>query len=304
MKTRTGGAALGAALTLMVLAGPTGAAPSITLTSPANNSVVSRSQTPSLALAGGVTFDVPQPTSTQFFVRRQGCGTANDNLRLSVTSGTDNSGCGTTGAITPLNEIGSTVGVIAPASENYSAVDGLPVTLDAAKPITGVITLSSYQPPAYAGAGTVSIQVTLSGTVGVDNLALGTTTVGYTALPAEAPKSTAWSITPPSNLDKNDLTSLTLNVLIRGVHAMHGFMAYGGASHLTVPSYSASFNRKVEIAADSGTFSSAGVTLAGDLASWTGSMTTPGVGGHFIRARAVQGGQVSGTATNVINVTA
>jgi len=275
------------------------AAPTVTITSPADGDTISRGANPTFTMAGDVSFDTPTPTSQKYFVRRATCSTAaSDQMRLSIVQGTDSGGCGTLGSITPLNEIGSTVGVVAPAVDIYPAVDGLPLTLDASRPVTGQITLSSFQPGVEAGGGTVTIDITLTG----DSATIGTTSVSYTVLPTQPPVASTFSIQPPASLDKRDFGAITLSVRVRGVHAAHGYFSYNGASFVTLPTYSASFDRRVQTQVNSGPWVNA--TVGAELDDWSATVNTPGVGSHFIRARAVQGGVTSAAVTQVLHVTA
>ena len=66
-----------------------GATSSVTITSPRAGQSVSLKKNPYLAVAGGVSFAATAPGTTTFYLRRDGCGTSNDNPHLSTTSGTD-----------------------------------------------------------------------------------------------------------------------------------------------------------------------------------------------------------------------
>ncbi len=71
------------------------ASPSVTITTPKTNQKVSLHQSPYTAVAGTANFAAATAGTTRFFLRRDGCGTSNDNPHLSVTSGTDaGDGCG------------------------------------------------------------------------------------------------------------------------------------------------------------------------------------------------------------------
>jgi hypothetical protein len=86
-------AALAAAA--MAAGGALSATTSVTITSPKAGQKVSLKQNPYLAVAGAAKFAATTAGSTRFFLRRDGCGTSNDNPHLSVTSGTDGGdGCG------------------------------------------------------------------------------------------------------------------------------------------------------------------------------------------------------------------
>src|SRR5438128_11719518 len=97
--TRAKALVAGIAAVLAVAAGVSAAStPSVTITSPTPNQTISLKRTPSLAVKGNAAFTAVAPSSTKFYLRRDGCGTSNDNPHLSVTSGTDaGTGCGFVG---------------------------------------------------------------------------------------------------------------------------------------------------------------------------------------------------------------
>ncbi|HVM11556.1 MAG TPA: hypothetical protein VM638_03645 [Actinomycetota bacterium] len=287
-----------AALAVALVAPAATAEPEIAITTPADGSTISRSTTSSILVSGNSLFEEPQQSNARFFLRRAGCGTANDNQRLSRTSGTDNSGCAYTASITPLNELDG--GSLA---DSYPAADGVPLTLDATKPISGVIQVSSYQPGVNAGVGMTRIDITLRGSERAGGeTQIGTTSVSYTVLPGQAPVRSSWSFQPVASLDKKDFTSLELSVVVRGHNVMHGFTNYGGSSYLDIPSWTKSFDRRVEIAVDNGAFSSTGVTYNAERTTWSRNLTTPSAGPHVIKARAVQGSVVSAVDQVAIQV--
>src|SRR5437868_3530945 len=72
-----------------------GSETSVTITSPKAGQSISLKKNPYLAVAGGVSFAAADPGGTTFYLRRDGCGSNNDNPHLSVTSGEDaGDGCG------------------------------------------------------------------------------------------------------------------------------------------------------------------------------------------------------------------
>jgi hypothetical protein len=279
------------ALALGLLASTVGAATTVSITSPASGASISRSTSPKIDVTGAVGFDVPQPSERAFYVRRTSCNT---DQRLSTQRGGETASCAETMSLTPVaeeNAVGTT----------YDAENGVPLTLDASRPITGVVSVVSYagQSGAGTGAGMTTIDITLTG----GNQTLGSTTVSYTATPAQYQYNTAWTIQPAATLDKKDLSSLQLLIKVRGRNVMHGFVR-PNTTTFTVPIYTESFTRKVELAVDNGAFSATGVTLSPDLTSFAGSVTTPAVGSHTIKARAVQGAEISGLSSVPITVTA
>lgn len=279
------------ALALGLVATTAGAAPTVTISTPTSGASFSKSASPKINVAGTVGFDAPEPSESVFYVRRTSCTT---DQRISTDQGGETASCAETVSLTPVAEeqaLGTT----------YPAEDGIPLTLDASRPITGVVSVVSYagQSGAGTGAGLTTIDISLTG----GTQTLGSTTVTYTATPAQYRYNTTWSITPPANLDKKDLSSLALTIKVRGRNAMHGFIS-PNATNFTLPIYTESFTPKVEVAVDGGAFSATPVTLAADQKSYTASVTTPAVGNHTIKARAVQGSDISGVASVPITVTA
>src|SRR5690348_1998392 len=98
MPAKKNSAAIAVAATLLIaLAAGIAAAStsSVTITSPKSGSSISARTNPSTTVAGGVTFAAVDPQTSRFYLRRDGCGTSNDNPHLSTTSGTDaGDGCG------------------------------------------------------------------------------------------------------------------------------------------------------------------------------------------------------------------
>lgn len=92
--------------------------------------------------------------------------------------------------------------------------------------------------------------------------------------------------------DKKDFSSLTLTVKVSGNNVLAGYVQ-PNESYVQLVAYTASFDRRIEVALDDGPFSSTSVGLSDDLTAWTATLPTPDVGSHVIKARAVQGDQVS-----------
>lgn len=277
------------AATALVFAAPAGADAGITITSPQDGATIAAGG--SLPVSGEVEFIEPVPTDRQFFLRRTGC---NEDKRLSTTQGSETSGCAYTASITPLNEDSR-------LADLWPAVDGVPFTLDAARALRGVHTLSSYAPPNNVGAGLTTIDIAAFGTLaGGSQVGLGSTSVSYTALPGQ-PYSRPWEIDLPDQYDTRDFSSFTLSTTVRGVNALHGFTT-PNASHTTVPIYSASFDRAVELQLDAGPW--VPIDVSEDLSTFQGAAPVCFCERtHTITARARQGAQVVGTDSVTINVT-
>lgn len=134
------------ALAMSLVATTAEAAPAVVITSPAEGDTISRSASPQITVAGGVTFDEPEPTTRQFFLRRDACGgSAAQNLRLETESGTDGgNGCG---YIPPGWNIFTEVSNVVPIGDfdhHYPTLagepnDGVPLTYDGTRPVTGTI---------------------------------------------------------------------------------------------------------------------------------------------------------------------
>jgi len=280
----------------------------VTIDSPSDGATVSRAQTPQLALAGKVSFDTPTPADTKLYLRQNVCSNATTDVRsLAPTfSNADVANCGYTGTTTPMNEVFYTVDGAPALVLDYSLQEQfLPVTLDTSKAITGNLRLSTFNANGVGvGIGMTTIDVTVRGTIDGAEQSIGSTSVTYQQLPGPVTKDAAFSITPNASFDKKDATSLTFDFHIHGVNVQHGWLFFRGLSHVTVPSYTASFDRRVELSVANQPLSSTGVTLSPDMTSWSATRGTPAAGSHFITARAVQGGKTSGSVQTVLHVTA
>jgi hypothetical protein len=166
-------------------------------------------------------------TERTFFVRRTSC---NADQRLTVDRGTETAGCAFVVSLTPVAE------ETAP-SLDYLAEDGTPFILDATRPVKGVVSHTSYigAGSAGVGAGLTAIDITVGATgAGGSEQLLGTTTVSYTATPAQHRYDVPWQIQPPANLNGVEFTGLRLNLLVRGRNLLHGFTRPND-TNLTIP---------------------------------------------------------------------
>jgi hypothetical protein len=286
------------ALTLCLLATGAGAAPTVTIAGPANGATISRSASPTLAVTGTAAFDAPQPSERTFYVRSTtSCpSTLNGNTGglLNVIEGTESSHCGSHESATPVADETASPNV-------YTAENGVPFTLDGSRAISGVVSLDAFL--GLWGAGLTVVDISVSGQqVGGSNQVLGSTTVSYTATPAQR-YDTSWSIQPPAALDKKDFASLTLSLTVRGRNVLHGYTR-PNSTKLTIPTYTSSFARAVEISLDNSAFTSSGVTLSSDQTTYAATLSTPVAGAHVIKVRSVQGSSKSSEASSSFTVTA
>ena len=275
-----------------VVSGIASASTSVTITSPASGSKVSLHRTPYLAIAGGATFADTSAGTTRFFLRRDGCGTTNDNPHLSVTSGTDaGDGCGLI-----INQVGVVGDVDQSAFIDFPASDGMPLALDGTKPISGQIALTGAQ------VGIAEVDVTLAALVGGQAVTIGSTTGSAVLDPTGNDTPVPFTIQPNLSLDGSDVQALDLRVQIHGPNVYSGFVSLNGASYVDMPSHAASVNESVSVSIDDPTFANA-VPARLDGSSWTVAVATPAVGTHTVYARSTQGYDTSATASSTFTVT-
>jgi hypothetical protein len=276
----------------MTAGGALSASTSVTITTPKTSQKVSLRQTPYLAVAGTAKFAVTTTGTTRFFLRRDGCGTSNDNPHLSVTSGTDaGDGCGLV-----VDQVGPVGDVNHFSFTDFPASDGMPLAFDGTQPITGQISLTGAQ------VGIAEVDVDLSALVGGNAVDLGSTTSSAVLDPTGASTPVPFTIPANSSLDGSDVQALDLRVHIHGPNVYSGFMSFNGASYVDLPSHAASTNKGVVVSVDNPSFSNAvPARLSGT--SWSVAIPTPGVGKHTLYARSTQGYDSSAPTTVTVYVT-
>jgi len=283
-------AALVAALTA---AAALSASPSVSITGPKSNQKVSLRQNPYLAVSGTAAFADTSAGTTQFFLRRDGCGTSADNPHMSVTSGTDaGDGCGLI-----IDAVGP-VGDVAPQASftDYPASDGMPLAYDGTQPINGQISLSGAQ------VGLAEVDVDLQALVGGNAVDIGSATGTAILDPTGSSTPVPFTIQPNAALDGSDIQALDLRVTTHGPNVYSGFVALSGASWVKVPSYAASVNKSVSISVDDPTFSNPTPARISGTA-WSVAIPTPAVGKHTIYAESTQGYDTSAPASVTFSVT-
>lgn len=284
-------------IALLILAGAASAGGTLDvwITTPTAWQSFSASQTPTLTVTGGAAFTTPVKVSTRFYLRRDGCGSTNDNPHLSVTSGTDaGEGCGFVGG----NGFVSTVskGLF---SVDFPTSDGMPVYLDTSRGIDGVLDLQND----VAGTGQVTLDFTLEALVNGEGIVVGTGSENVLVTPAQSDYPVTFHITPTRDLEGATISGLDLNVYPHGAYSDSGYIGISGKSFVNVPGYSVSPNRSVQISIDDPGFGSpVAATLAGD-GHYTASVPMPAVGNHTIYSRAAQGFAYSTVKTMPFGVT-
>jgi len=290
------GAAAAAAAVALAAGGP-----STTISTPTSGQKVSIHHNPYLAVAGSAAFATPQAQTTRFYLRRDGCGTANDNPHLSVTTGTDGGdGCGL--VLTSVAGPGGTVDQA--ASVDYPSVDGMPLTLDSSRTVTGTIDLNSISVAdgVAAGTGLLTVTVDLEALYQGNGVEVGSDSETVLLTPTQTEYPVAFSIQPTGTLDRADLSGLDLRVHVEGPFVAGGFIANSGKSWLDAPSWSASFAQSVAVSLDDPTFASAvPARLSGS--SWSVAVPTPAIGKHVVYAQASQGFDTGAPASRSFTVT-
>lgn len=280
-----------AALGLCGVAAADTQAPMVRITSPSANSTVSLKKTPYLAIAGLASFAPTTAQTTTFYLRRDGCGTSNDNPHLSTQTGTDGGdGCGLiVNGVTGLGGDADQASFI-----DFPASDGTPLAFDGTRPIDGVIALTGAQ------VGLAEVDVDASALVNGQPVDLGSTTASAVLDPTAASTPVPFSIPANSSLDGSDVQALDLRVHVHGPNVYSGFMALSGASYVKVPSRAASVNKSVSVSLDGQTPVQA--RLSGG--EWTVAIATPRrLGKHTISAQATQGFEKSAQPVITFNVT-
>jgi hypothetical protein len=266
---------------------------SVTITTPKTNQKVSLRQSPYTAVAGTAQFAAATAGTTRFFLRRDGCGTSNDNPHMSVTAGTDaGDGCGLI-----VDQVGP-VGDAAPQATftDYPASDGMPLAFDGTQPVNGQISLTGAQ------VGLAEIDVTLEALVGGNAVDLGTASASAVLDPTAASTPVPFTIQPNTSVDGSDVQALDLRVNIHGPNVYSGFVALSGASWVDLPNYAASVNKSVQVSVDDPTFAN-GVPARLSGTNWSVAIPTPSVGKHTIYAESKQGYTTSAPTSVTITVT-
>jgi hypothetical protein len=304
MRTRTAiAAAVLAAATVALAAAVASAAggPSTTITSPSAGQKVSLRRNAYLAVAGSAGFATPAAQSTRFYLRRDGCGTSNDNPHLSVASGTDGGdGCGL--VLTSFVGAGGTVDQ--GASVDYPTTDGMPLTLDAGRTVTGTIDLESFgiTDPAAAGTGLLTVTVDLEALYQGSGVQIGSDSETVLVTPNQTDYPVPFTVQANGALDRADLSGIDLRVHVEGPFVFSGFIGNSGKSWVDVPSWSASFGRAVQVSLDDPSFANP-VPARLDGTNWSVAVPTPAVGAHTVYARATQGYDTGAAAAQTFTVT-
>lgn len=178
------------------------------------------------------------------FLRGDGCDA--DARGLSIEDADDNDNC----VITRAGLLYTVIPPDAPAPvgvnpyQAWPALDGVPFTLDATKPLTGEIYTKGLFPLAdhsfpWISVGTVRLLVQVVGETGGEEVTVGEFVDEYSSTPSTSNEARKWEveIEPESKLNKKVFTSLTLMTSIQGesVGHMRYVLTDPWSSFITVP---------------------------------------------------------------------
>jgi hypothetical protein len=274
---------------------------SVTINTPKAGQSVSLKRNPYLAVAGAVQFAPAAAGSTTFYLRRDGCGTANDNPHLSVTSGTDaGDGCGLI-----LTVVGVGGDVDHGAFVDYPSQDGMPLTLDASRAVTGTIDLQSIALEGQGVAtGLIQVDVTMEALVNGNGVTIGSDSESVLATPTATDYPVAFTIQPNTALDRVDLSGVDLRIHVHGPYAFSGFVGNSGKSLVSLPSFAASLTRSVQLSLDDPSLAQAVIARIDSTgAGWSVALPTPAVGKHTLYAQSHQGFTSSAVVAQPFTVT-
>ena len=126
------------------------------------------------------------------------------------------------------------------------AMDGLPLTLDAAKPVKGTFEMGSYTLAALAdngvpvplGVGEAQWHIILTGTSGGNDVTIGeVTTDTYLVTPGTGNYEVTFEITPAPELARKVFSELTISLEQIGPTLIHGAIGTDATSSLTVGAF-------------------------------------------------------------------
>ncbi|HEV2755177.1 MAG TPA: hypothetical protein VG318_05300 [Actinomycetota bacterium] len=180
----------------------------------------------------GVTAHAKKPAGIDFFLRGPDCSAA--VLGLSVVDGPGDGTCGgaENGAV---NGVSGQTGAQPMVEQAWMAFDGLPLVLDASKPVTGKLYITSFL---GRSAGPATLDVVVEAEVGDKSVDVGSATVDYLVTPAQSWTEVTFEIDVPDKLNKKKVTGLTMRTTSRGFAPLQGyFHMENPASFITIPAF-------------------------------------------------------------------
>jgi hypothetical protein len=177
----------------------------------------------------------PAPVAVDVtFYLNGGCG-QDEVLVLNTTNTPSDSGCG--------NVFYGALGEATLATPQEAvAAQGVPLTLDASKHLTGVVTVTSFTfnelGPDVIGIGQTTLKATLTATSGGEEIVVGEISETYTVTPAQQHYPIEFDVELDPALNLKVLDSLTLSLMNEGNSAFHGYYRGDGSTTLKLGSFS------------------------------------------------------------------
>jgi hypothetical protein len=175
--------------------------------------------------------------TSDLFLVRDACG-ASDTLppdpRLAFDLGASQLGCG------------SLAGIAGGTPTSYPAKQGMPVTLDTARPVYVAISISSYFGVAVGGIGPETVEVSLTGKRDKKTVQIGQATL---TTPAEEMLTKAEYVAefelPLTPELAGEYTAMTLDLTVGGSQ-LSGFVNHDGTSYVSLPVFDSSIPEEPE----------------------------------------------------------
>lgn len=172
----------------------------------------------------------PVQADATFFLRRDGeCGTEGATfISLVDAPDLDELSCGN-GYYGIPHETGAPPLAAAPVRYDSREADGVPVTLDATKDVTGMIGVKSQSAngqPIRTGIGKATLNVEITGVTAGETKTIGTAEVEYDVMPSNDMNQiyeVEFTIKPDAALDKAQFTAISITLWNSGTSARHGF---------------------------------------------------------------------------------
>lgn len=174
---------------------------------------------------------------TKTFYLRTNDASCQAGFALSVEDGPDAANCGYVDAGVVQEGTIALLGRYT-TQRTWAAQDGVPMTLDAKRPVTTDITLKSFQDrsPAALGAGQAVFDVTLTGFSGGEQVVVGHAEESYVVTPGTYEYALRFDIDVPDELHAVTITSLEMTTVVRGAVVLHGaFSVDDPSSTIAVP---------------------------------------------------------------------
>lgn len=119
------------------------------------------------------------------------------------------------------------------------ALDGLPLVLDANRPIRGTVTVSTRHLVGYTGqygAGPAQLRAIVTGFVDGEEVLIGSvTSEPYVVVPTQAEYEIDFEIEADVEFESALLTDLTLGLEVAGPNIRHNYFHADGTSSVTIP---------------------------------------------------------------------